>query len=119
MAEVRKRKRQFEIGFKRQVIQEIDSGSITLSAAARKYEVSPGLINLWRDKLSCGGLTEAPSKRERELEKDLERYKVLLAEAHAEREFLKKAQSATLRTRKLVTAVISGQNLAQFRKDSE
>jgi len=95
MSEVRKRKRQFEIGFKRQVVQEVESGNITLSAAGRKYEISPGLINQWRDKFRDGALSNAPSKRERELEKEVERYKVLLAEAHADREFLKKAQDYT------------------------
>lgn len=87
MSEVRKRKRQFEIGFKRQVVQEVESGSISLSAAGRKYEISPGLINQWRDKFRCGAPHDVPSKREREMEKELERYKVLLAEAHADREF--------------------------------
>ena len=115
MSEVRKRKRQFEIGFKRQVVQEVESGSISLSAAGRKYELSPGLINLWRDKLRGGALTDAPSKRERELEKELERYKMLLAEAHADREFLKKAQDYAQRLRRQDTAVITGLNVEQFR----
>ena len=115
MSEVRKRKRQFELGFNRQVVQEVESGSISLSAAGRKYELSPGLINLWRDKLRNGALSHAPSKREREMEKELERYKVLLAEAHADREFLKKAQDFARRLRKQSTAVITGLNIDQFR----
>lgn len=119
MSEIRKRKRQFEIGFKRQVVQEVESGSLSLSAAARKHEVSPGLINQWRDKLRCGALNDAPSKRERELEKELERYKTLLAEAHADREFLKKAQISTQRRKRLDTAVITGLNINQFRKAAE
>jgi len=117
MSEVRKRKRQFEIGFKRQVVQEVESGSISLSAAGRKYEISPGLINQWRDKLRGGVLHDAPSKREREMEKELERYKVLLAEAHADREFFKKAQDYARRLKKQDTAVITGQNINQFRTD--
>lgn len=115
MSEVRKRKRQFELGFKRQVVQEVDSGSITLSAAGRKYEISPGLINVWRDKLREGNLSDAPSKREREMAKELERYKVLLAEAHADREFLKKAQEFSRRRRLQDVSVITGQNIDQLR----
>lgn len=117
MSEVKRRKRQFEIGFKRQVVQEVESGSISLSAAGRKYELSPNLINQWRDKFRGGVLNDAPSKREREMEKELERYKVLLAEAHADREFLKKAQDFARRLRKQDTAVITGQNINQFRTD--
>ena len=119
MSEVRRRKRQFEIGFKRQVVQEVESGSISLSAAGRKYELSPGLINLWRDKFRDCQLQDAPSKREREMEKELERYKVLLAEAHADREFLKKAQDFGRRLRKQDSAVITGQNIDQFRTGSK
>ena len=119
MSEARKRKRKFEIGFKRQVVQEVESGSISLSAAGRKYEISPGLINQWRDKLRGGSLSDVPSKRERELEKEVERYKVLLAEAHADREFLKKARDFAQRLRKQDTAVITGQNIDQFRKGSK
>ena len=117
MSEVvaRKRKRQFEIGFKRQVVQEVESGSISLSAAGRKYDLSPNLINQWRDKFRAGALTNAPTKRERELEKEIERYKVLLAEAHADREFLKKAQEHARRLKKQDTAVITGLNVDQFR----
>ncbi|NBU21545.1 hypothetical protein EBS43_09105 [bacterium] len=115
MSEVRRRKRQFEVGFKRQVVQEVESGSISLSAASRKYELSPNLINQWRDKFRGGVLSNEPSKRERELEKEVERYKVLLAEAHADREFLKKAQDYSRRLRKQDSAVITGQNIDQFR----
>ena len=115
MSEVRRRKRQFEVGFKRQVVQEVESGSISLSAAGRKYELSPNLINQWRDKYRVDGLSQEPSKRERELEKEVERYKVLLAEAHADREFLKKAQEHAQRLRRQDTAVITGLNIDQFR----
>lgn len=115
MSEVRKRKRQFEIGFKRQVVEEVESGNISLSAAGRKYELSPNLINQWRDKFRGGALSDQPTKRERELEKELERYKVLLAEAHADREFFKKAQDYARRLKKQDTAVITGQNIDQFR----
>lgn len=119
MSEVRRRKRQFEVGFKRQVVQEVESGSISLSAAGRKYELSPNLINQWRDKFRGGALSSEPTKRERELEKELESYKVLLAEAHADREFLKKAQDYSRRLRKQDSAVITGQNIDQFRTGSK
>lgn len=115
MSDVKRRKRQFEIGFKKQVVQEVESGNISLSAAGRKYELSPNLINQWRDKFRDGNLSDQPSKRERELEKELERYKVLLAEAHADREFLKKVQEFGRRQKRQDTAVISGLNINQFR----
>lgn len=119
MSEARRRKRKFETSFKLQVVQEVESGSISLSAAGRKYELSPNLINQWRDKFRGGGLSNEPTKRERELEKELESYKVLLAEAHADREFLKKAKEFSQRLRKQNSAVITGQNIDQFRTGSK
>jgi len=115
MTEVRKRKRKFDIEFKRKVAQEADSGEISLSALGRKYELSINLINQWRDKFQTGTLVEKPSKREKALEKELERYKVLLAEAHADREFLKKADEHIQRKRRLNTSVITGLNIDQLR----
>lgn len=114
--EVRKNKT-YETGFKRQVVAEIESGKISVSGASKKYEVSPITLNNWRKKFSAGQLSDKPTRREKELEAELERYKVLLAEAHAEREFVKKVKEQMERSRKLKSAVITGLNLSQFQKD--
>jgi transposase-like protein len=116
--EIRK-KRKFEIGFKRQVVSEVETGKLSLSAAARKYEISPTAITYWREKLREGKLTDSPSKRERELEKELESYKVLLAEKYAEIEFLKKLKALEARKRRLDSSAISGLNLSQFAEDAK
>ena len=115
MSELRKRKRKFDLEFKKQVVQEVESGSLSLSAAGRKHDLSLNLINQWRDKFREGTLIDKPSKREKELEKELARYKVLLAEAHADREFLKKADEYMERKRRLSSSVITGLNIDQFR----
>ena len=113
--EVRKNKT-YEIGFKRQVVAEIESGKISVGGAAKKYEVSTITLNNWRRKFSAGALSDKPSRREKELEQELEKYKVLLAEAHAEREFVKKVNAHMERSQKLKSAVVSGLNLSQFQK---
>ncbi len=117
MSEIKKQRRHFESGFKKQVVMEVERGELSLSAAGRKYELSPILISQWRDKFREGALSSEPTKKERELEKEIERYKLLLAEAHADREFLKKAQDYARRLRKQDTAVITGQNYNQLRTD--
>ena len=113
--EVRKNKK-YETGFKRQVVAELESGRLSLSGASKKYEVSPITLRSWQKKFAEGQLQDGPTKREKELEKELERYKVLLAEAHAEREFVKKVNAAMERSEKLKSAVVSGLNLSQFQK---
>lgn len=108
--EVRKRKH-YEVGFKRQVVAELETGKMSLSGASKKYEVSPITLRNWQKKFAEGRLQDGPTRREKELEKELERYKVLLAEAHAEREFVKKVNQSLERSEKLKSAVVSGLNL--------
>jgi len=116
--EVRKN-RKFEIGFKRQVVAQVESGELTLSEAARIHKISPTVIRYWRQKFRDGQLSSGPTKKEKELEKELERYKLLLAEAHGELDRQKKYDEWKARQRKLNTSVITGQNLHQLRKDAE
>lgn len=113
--QVRKNKT-YEVGFKRQVVAEIEAGKMSVSGASKKYEISSMTINNWRKKFAAGQLSDQPTKREKELEAELEKYKLLLAEAHAEREFIKKVNAQMERSKKLKSAVVSGLNLSQFQK---
>lgn len=108
MSSSKKKYRQFTLEFKQSLVQQIESGQISATAAAREHAISPALILNWRQKFQAGALSATPSKRERELEKELDEYKRLLAEAVAEREFLKKVRAQEKRTRRLSTCVISG-----------
>jgi transposase-like protein len=110
-------RRVFALEFKKQIIEEIDSGKATLSGMARKHGISPAVINYWRNKSKLGTLVDRPSKREKELEKELNRYKIKMAELQMENEFLKKTEIEMVRKRRLKTSVITAENLDQFRKD--
>jgi len=39
-----KQRRKFENGFKQQIVQEVESGRLSVSAASRKYEISASVI---------------------------------------------------------------------------
>ena len=104
----KKKYRQHSLEFKMSLVQAIESGQTTATAAAREHALSPALIQGWREKFSAGTLSATPTKRERELEKELERYKRLLAETVLEREFLKRVHEEERRTRRLATSIISG-----------
>ena len=104
----KKKYRQHTLEFKHSLVQSIESGQTTATAAAREHALSPALIQGWREKFRVGTLSATPTKRERELEKELERYKRLLAETVLEREFLKKLHEVEKKTRKLATCIISG-----------
>ncbi|MBM2802585.1 MAG: Transposase [Deltaproteobacteria bacterium] len=51
-----KQRRKFETGFKQQIIQEVESGRLSVSAASRKYQISASVIDRWRRQAGQGGL---------------------------------------------------------------
>jgi len=104
----KKKRRSFEPGFKRQLLAQIDSGEITLSAAARLHELSPTVILYWRKKAEDGGLADGPRPEEKRLAKELEHYKRLLAEAHREIDNLKKAEEWIRVRARHSTSIVTG-----------
>ena len=72
--------RKFSVQFKTDLVQQIERGEIRPSDAIKKYELSPTMLSQWRRQLKAGLLVEGPTKREKELERELEKYKILLAE---------------------------------------
>ena len=77
-----KPRRRFEIGFKRQVVEEIEAGLVTTAEVARKYEVSQGAIDRWKEKYRRGTLVEKPSTEERRLQAENEKLKAKVGDAN-------------------------------------
>ena len=46
----------FETGFKEQIVQEVDSGLLSVGTASRKYRISGSAIDRWRRQSRQGGL---------------------------------------------------------------
>lgn len=84
-----KQRRKFETGFKQQIVQEVESGLLTVSAASRKYQISGSVIDRWRRQARQGGLQAAPSVREKFLERENRELKEKLAELYLENDHLK------------------------------
>jgi len=55
-----KQRRKFETGFKQQIIGEVESGLLSVSAASRKYQISSSVIDRWRQQAQQGGLQATP-----------------------------------------------------------
>jgi len=85
-----KQRRKFETGFKRQIIQEVESGLLSVSGASRKYQIAGSVIDRWRRQARQGELESGPSGRERGLERENRALKEKLAELYLENEHLKK-----------------------------
>ena len=110
-------RRKFEIGFKKQLVAQIESGQITATQAARTHSISPTVISYWRKQFQSGELSEGPTRREKALLKEMEQYKKLLAEAHREIDILKKQRELKQRQTKFNTSVITGLDLPVLKKD--
>jgi transposase-like protein len=51
-----KQRRKFETGFKKQIVGEVESGLLSVSAASRKYQISGSVIDRWRQQARQGAL---------------------------------------------------------------
>ena len=109
-----KQRRKFETGFKQQIIQEVESGLLSVSAASRKYQISGSVIDRWRRQAKQGGLEAAPSVREKLLERENRELKERLAELYLEVEHLKNLGDWLRRPKSVTTSVITAQSLTRL-----
>lgn len=114
-----KQRRKFETGFKQQIIQEVESGLLSVSAASRKHQISGSVIDRWRRQAKQGGVEAAPSVREKLLERENRELKERLAELYLEVDHLKKLGDWLRRHKGVSTSVITAQNLARLPKGSK
>lgn len=114
-----KQRRKFETGFKQQIIQEVESGLLSVSAASRKHQIAGSVIDRWRRQARQGGLQSGPSVRERVLERENRELKERLAELYLEVDHLKKLGDWLRRHKSASTSVITAENLARLPKGSK
>ena len=112
-----KKKRIFSVDFKKQVVREVETGACGLAEAARRYELSPSLIQIWRDKARDGALIDRPSTREKALEKENRALKEQVGELYMRVDALKKTAGYARRLKSASSSVITGLNWEQSRKD--
>ena len=84
---------------------------------SREYQVAPEVINRWRRQYARNELFDRGSSGERELKKENQRLKEKIGELVLEMDHLKKLQDWMARNRNVDTAVITGENWEQYRKD--
>ena len=111
-----KQRRKFEAGFKQQIVQEVESGLLSVSTASRKHQISASVIDRWRRQARQGGLETVPSVREKFLERENRELKERLAELYLENSQLKKLEDWLRRHRNGTTSVITTESLARLPK---
>lgn len=115
---VSKKRRKFEAGFKRQLLAQIAAGEISVSEAARAHDISPTVIYYWQKQQGKGALIDGPTAREKELEREVEKLKAKIGDMTMQIDHLKKLEEWSKKRKKLNTSVVTGLNLAQFKKDA-
>jgi transposase-like protein len=114
-----KQRRKFETGFKQQIVQEVESGLLSVSAASRKYQLSGSVIDRWRQQARQGDLQTAPSVREKFLERENRELKEKLAELYLENDHLKKLGDWLRQHKSVSTSVITAESLSRLPKGSK
>ena len=114
-----KQRRKFETGYKQQIIGEVESGVLSVSAASRKYQIASSVIDRWRNQARDGELDVSPSVREKALERENRELKEKLAELYLENSQLKKLGNWLRRHKSVSTSVITAQNLARLPKGAK
>ena len=99
-----KQRRKFETGFNQQIVGEVESGLLSVSAASRKYQISGSVIDRWTQQARQGGLAGAPSVREKLLERENHELKEKLAELYLENSQLKNSGTSYAGTKAAVLA---------------
>ena len=111
-------RRTYTVQFKQQIVQQIESGLISLTDAGKKYGVHYSLIARWRERLREGKLVSGSGRAEIALATENEQLKRKIGELVMELEELKKIDSIARLRKSVSTSVITARNLDRFREDA-
>ncbi len=111
-----KRYRTFSYQFKKDLIDQVESGIISQSQAARDHNISPSLIGRWIDQIHQGNLVEKPTAREKKLERELELSQKKIGELTLLIDYLKKIAENSQRMKRLNSCVVTQKTLDQSKE---
>lgn len=104
-------KRTYSVAFKKQVVEELLSGSATMGQLSRRYEISSGLIAHWRDRYTEGKLIESKSTNVKALEAKIRDLEQMVGRLTMDNELLKKAMEYSIQKRRENSLPITARNL--------
>ena len=88
--------RTFTLQFKRQIIEELLSGTSTPAQLVRRHDLSRGILYHWKKQYAKGKLNNEPTKKAALLDR-ISKLEQMLGKSTLENEFLKKALENTLK----------------------
>jgi transposase len=108
---VMRAKRNYSVAFKRQVVEELLSGSATTGQLSRRYEISSGLIGYWKNRYLDGKLIEGKSANVKALEAKVKDLEQMVGRLTMDNELLKKAMEYSIQRRRENSLLITGRTL--------
>lgn len=111
-------RRKFDIQFKTQVVQAIQSGQ-SVKEICQEQQLNRQTVERWVEKYTQGRLTAGPTLREKSLEKENEKLKAKIGDLVVQIDLLKKFHEEIRRKRSVDSSVLTLRNLAQFQKDAK
>lgn len=112
-----KKYRRFDIAYKQAIVQEIESGQRTTAQIAREENIASSLLDRWKKQIREGSLVERSTAKERQLERELDRYKKKVGELTILVDALKKIPKMSQSRNGLNGCVVTGLKVAESRKD--
>jgi len=109
-------RRTFDVQFKTRICEVIRAELASIGEVCREYQLSRTTVDRWLAAFDEGRLTEKPSSRERELERENERLKAKVGELTMQIDVLKKIEAWKRRQKSVASSIITEENLAQFQR---
>jgi transposase-like protein len=115
-------RRKFNEEFKVSLVRQIEEKKIAVSAAARKYQISTGLVYTWLRRYSGinpANIVTKPTVKERELACENAALKEKLADLFMQVELLKKAEVWATTKKSASSLIYTSSNWARYKRGAK
>lgn len=102
-----KRYRRYSNDFKRDLVDEIILGNLSVTEASKQHNICETLITRWMKQIEAGTLKDKTTTRELYLERELDQYKKKVGELTIQVELLKKQKQIGASKKRLNGCVVT------------
>jgi transposase-like protein len=112
-------KRKFDVQFKIQVCQAIESGAASVGDVCKEHQLQRNMVEGWLARYVSGDLESQSPTRLRQLERENEKLRSKVGELTMTIDLLKKVDAWKRQQKSVDSSIITSRNLAQFQKPAE
>lgn len=112
-------KRKFDVQFKVQICQALESGATTMADVCREYQIQKNMVEGWLARHASGALGNKSASRLQQVERENEKLRAKVGELTMQIDVLKKVDAWKRQQKSVDSSIITSKNLAQFQKPAE